>query len=501
MTKLSRWTAIYNPPMNEMKLQLSNPFAVQTPEDIEPADALALFVDVFTDFHKVLKPGHTFVHGPRGAGKSMMFRYILPDCQRLELRNINGKGSVADLEYFSVYIPIKLTNVKLTDLERLVDKHANHILNEHRLVSLILINLLVSLKRLFDDEAEILDRSEVKNFFSDVFCDLLADCGWEVDVTGLTEESDTNAYFHKMLTVASKIGRNFSKYTHRLWVSKEPVGYDGPILGYLDFLLPFVDELKSLSFMPNGPIFLLIDDADNLNETQKTILNTWVSYRTTSDISIKASTQLNYDNWLTVTGQTIDSPHDYSEVNISAIYTTSKGKYLERVEAIVRKRLDGYNIGIAPKDFFPPDKKQEEEIQKERESIREHFSTEGRGYRVSDDVTRYARPNYIRRLKSASKSGPSYSYAGFDQLVHISSGIIRHFLEAASLMYSNMQSRNPHSEITFIEPGIQNEVVRQLANQYLFSEFDKLQTGTGSEKVPLATARKLRNLIEAMGRT
>ncbi|MGE3467445.1 MAG: hypothetical protein AB7J13_10985 [Pyrinomonadaceae bacterium] len=35
----------------------------------------------------------------------------------------------------------------------------------------------------------------------------------------------------------------------------------------------------------------------------------------------------------------------------------------------------------------------------------------------------------------------------------------------------------------------------------MFSEFDKLQTGTGSEKVPLATARKLRNLIEAMGRT
>lgn len=488
--------------MNGMKLQLSNPFAVQTPEDIDAADALALFVDVFTDFHKVLKPGHTFVHGPRGAGKSMMFRYILPDCQRLELRNkTDGKGSIADLEYFSVYIPIKLTNVKLTDLERLVDKHANHILNEHRLVSLILINLFDTLEKLFSDDAEIIDKNEIKNFYSGVFCDLLADCGWDISQGDLDFDADGKAYFQRMLLISSKIGRNFSKYTHRLWVAKESIGYDGPILGYLDFLLPLVEELKRLSFMPSGPLFLLIDDADNLNETQKTILNTWVSYRTTSDISIKASTQLNYENWLTITGQTIDSPHDYSEVNISAIYTTSKGKYLERVKEIVRKRLNGARIYVDPREFFPPDEKQEEEIEKEKESIRRLFPTEGRGYRVSDDVTRYARPNYIRRLKSASKSGPSYSYAGFDQLVHISSGIIRHFLEAASLMYSNMQSRNPAGEVTFIEPGVQDDVVRQLANQYLFSEFDKLQTGKGSEQVPLVIARKLRNLIEAMGRT
>ena len=57
-----------------------NPFAVQTPEDMAAKDVNELFVDVFTDFYQVPRQGHTFLNGPRGSGKSMMFRYMEPDC-------------------------------------------------------------------------------------------------------------------------------------------------------------------------------------------------------------------------------------------------------------------------------------------------------------------------------------------------------------------------------------------------------------------------------------
>src|SRR4051812_36678096 len=87
--------------MSTVRRPPENPFAVKTPEDISAEEALSLFVDVFTDFHKVRDPGHCIVNGPRGCGKSMMFRYLLPDCQKLA-----SSSTLADLPFFSVLISI-----------------------------------------------------------------------------------------------------------------------------------------------------------------------------------------------------------------------------------------------------------------------------------------------------------------------------------------------------------------------------------------------------------
>ena len=51
-----------------------NPFEIKTPEQNSAQDVVDLFVDVFPDFYQVLEKGHTFINGPRGSGKSMMFR-------------------------------------------------------------------------------------------------------------------------------------------------------------------------------------------------------------------------------------------------------------------------------------------------------------------------------------------------------------------------------------------------------------------------------------------
>ena len=102
-----------------------NPFEIKTPEQNSAKDIVELFVDVFTDFKQVLEKGHTFLNGPRGSGKSMMFRYIMPDCQKIA-HDIN----IRDLDFFSIYVPIKLTSINIPDLGRL-EHHAKIILNEH----------------------------------------------------------------------------------------------------------------------------------------------------------------------------------------------------------------------------------------------------------------------------------------------------------------------------------------------------------------------------------
>lgn len=479
-----------------MEDRMSNPFAVQTPEAISADDVVFLFVNVFTEFYNILKPGHTFLHGPRGSGKSMMYRYMLPDCQRIE-----RKAQLKDLEYFAVYVPIKSTDLHLAELARLENKHANLLLNEHLLTINVAAKTFASLASLVTDESEGDYGQSVRAFYAGAFSKLLRSAGWEKPLPAISDNEGVPSIFEKLTEACEDVHRIVLQYLRKVAFSETAVSYDGPICGYLDFLLPLLQQLRKLPLMPDGPIFLLVDDADNLNEPQTTILNTWVSYRSSSDVSFKVSTQLNYKTWRTLTKQTIDTPHDYSEVNISAVYTTSKDKYRERVYEIVKKRLEIAGIDVLPEEFFPPDMEQEAKIDKIKEEIVENYEKEGRGYRARDDVTRYARPNYIASLKGKSKSASTYSYSGFDQLVHISSGIIRHFLEAASLMYGEMQSRYPDKPVLFIEPTIQNKIVRQMADHFLFSEFEKLEADEANENVPLDKVKKLRNLVEALGRT
>ncbi len=104
---------------------------------------------------------------------------------------------------------------------------------------------------------------------------------------------------------------------------------------------------------------------------------------------------------------------------------------MDRVSQIVARRLTKYGISVSPQVFFPPYEKQEAEIETIKGELRANWKEFGRGNRANDDATRYARPEYIRRLQDSSKSGSTYQYAGFEQLVHLSSGVIRYFLESA----------------------------------------------------------------------
>lgn len=478
---------------------LRNPFAVQTPEDISAGDIVSLFVDVFNDFYNIPKPGHTFLHGPRGSGKSMMFRYLEPDCQKL----VHNAGLNA-LEFFAVYVPIKNTELKLTELQRLENQNANIVLNEHFLVTYVAVRLWESLLKaqVIDENGE--QAARLKSYYDTELRRAFLRCGWTDPLPSLLPTATINDSFKLLQDIFADQYAALLAYFRRLAFTSGPVTYSGPLCGYLDFLLPLMKKVKEFVIMPSAPIFLLMDDADNLSRVQTAILNSWVSCRTSADVSIKISTQLNYKTYLTVQGRTIDTPHDFSEVNISSVYTSQKRGYYNRVSQIVQKRLTMYGVSRTPEQFFPPAQEQEDKIKVIAQELRANWEAEGRGFRASDDMVRYARPTYITSLLGKSKSGSTYKYAGFDQLVHISSGIVRYFLESASLMYGEMRSR--HGQVTEILPEIQDQIVRSQADQFLFSEFDRWSTDEaereeGKSSKVLDKTRRLRNLIQALGGT
>ena len=475
---------------------MNNPFQITSPEDMKAEDVVSLFVEVFTDFPKITDPGHVFLVGPRGSGKSMMFRYLMPDCQRLK-----NKCRLGDLPFLGLYVPLKNTNFNLAELHRLENKHASDILNSHLLTSHFALLIFKTLDVLTADVNKRADIRATNEFFAEVFAPLLARSSHRRPQKPKKALSSVRLAFRAMCAACTDLYNEVMDYAKRLSFSREIPPYEGTLCDYLSFLYPILCGLRELPYMPKGPAYLLIDDAHSLTQTQAAVLNTWVATRTSSNVSLKISTQPGYETYLTISGTPIDTPHDYSEVNISTVYTGSRrDKYRERVADIVRKRLALARIPGDPEDFFPEDKAQEDAIRQIAADYRErHKQGHGRGHRPSDDAVRYARPDYIRNLAGPRRASHSYSYAGFEQLVHLSSGIVRYFIEPAHRMFAETQSKHPHQDVQSIPSSIQDEVARGQAEQFLFDDLEKLERDRSPNAPPKEKIRRLSNLIHALG--
>ena len=223
---------------------------------------------------------------------------------------------------------------------------------------------------------------------------------------------------------------------------------------------------------------------------------------------------MRYKTRLTFGGQRIEAPHDYHDVDVSVLYTTQREHYLKRLSLIIERRLDVLaKLPPDAKAFFPEDEKQELEIRKiAHELLKQAEEGKGRGgNRPRDDANRYARPEFIRLLGGSRKATHSYSYSGFEQLAHISSGVIRWFLEPAAQMYSAQKSLLKDGDVKAIEPRVQDDKIREFSERFFFEEFAELKkeakeiTKRETEN-PLAKERetdyeRLEFLINAMGKT
>lgn len=475
-----------------------NPFQIKTPEKLPPDEAANLFVDVFTDYQKIKAQGHTFIMGPRGIGKSMIFRYLEPDCQC-----ISTKAKINQLDFLGLYIPLKSASfTTITELLRL-ERNAAHILNEHIMVTFVLQKVFSSLSNedLYEDNDEW--NISAQQYYYDEYLPRLP--------VGNYHDCHNKKIYEIFKVMAKQMNTFYSqamKYTKKLAFTKNIYPYEGPLFDYLDFVVPLVSKLSSIKCFPQKTIYFLIDDAHCLTSLQTQILNFWVSTRTSGDISLKISSQYNYKHYYTITGATIDTPHDYSEVDMTFVYTGSaRPKYKKRITEIITKRLLNIGIDKTVEEFFPCDKEQEEKINEIAENYRKRFDEgKGRGNKRGDDALRYSRPDYIKSLVGTAKSGSTYSYSGFEQLVHLSSGIVRAFLESAYKMYAEEMSRlgEDCQVISSISDSVQNEIVREDANQFLFDlqRYSKEIDGNLENQVdtyPKEDIDKLSNLIQALG--
>lgn len=465
---------------------MNNPFSVITPENISSDEIKNLFVES-PDFLNLQKKGHTFIHGHRGCGKSMSLQ-VLRTKNFIKYKNIT---KVEDLKFISMYIPIKKSVLANIELDRLKDDVLEKYFSEHMLCLHFAINICKELNILVQYDILNLNETEVNNFLQN-----LNFLGFDISL----KEGDNiflvlQKAFERQWLEDNKIRRNIS-----LIRNKEDIIEPSIFTTYHDFLLPLVEFIKNMDLngLLNKDIYLLVDDADNLPLIFTKTLNEWVLYRDIDSFSLKISTQLKYKTSRTISNNRIEKPHDYSEIVFSYVVSSEKKKeYQKLIKEIVEKRLNLVGLQTTAEDFLPGKEKQLEEINKIREEyIKKWDEGKGKGNQRTDDATRYAIPDYIKKL-GEKKQKSNYSYSGFKQLVNISGGIVRHFLEPLSVMYE--VQKNKTTIVTNIDSSIQDDVIKDLSDSFFTDQFEDLEkdlneTGEYDEKI-----KKLRNLITVLG--
>ncbi|TAV10202.1 hypothetical protein ELI37_06615 [Rhizobium leguminosarum] len=490
----------------------TNPFGVQNPEHVDAAYIAQNFVEMQTDFPRLTEHGNTFVHGARGTGKSMLLRSLEPRVMILQEK----AAKLKDLPFVAIHVPLRTADFGAPEFNR-YKGYAVNAIGEH----LLAMHIVLRMAQLLDNfSSDISARSA--RAFRDRFETLFKIAGGSVVQNSASASADEVSPFRRVADVCERDIFEVRQYLVRQPFKNANPDYQGALTGFLDFLVPLAREVKELDGLPRVPLFVMLDDADNLPIPLQRVLNSWVSTRSTSDICLKVTTQLAYATMRTLDNRIIESPHDYTEVNLTAVYTASLDTYSRRLEKIITKRLLNAGIEATVDEFFPLDASQEARLKAIAAEIREehgekNLSSEDQvgPARVRDEARRYTVPRFMREISGSSRSAHTFSYAGFRSLVDLSSGVVRWFLEPASRMYDRVISERLETldKVSEIPVSIQDSIIRDWSGEFLepltrqTTEISDAQTDL-SEGIASLHAdghetvlyEQLRNLIEGLGR-
>jgi len=146
--------------------------------------------------------------------------------------------------------------------------------------------------------------------------------------------------------------------------------------------------------------------------------------------------------------------------------------------------------------FLPPDGNEEQLFNQVKAETAEQWKKDGEPGRQRDYVYRYASARLFQLLREARRRK---SYAGFQNLVHLSSGVIRDFLEPCYLMFDACVAKGDEpKDITHIPPAIQNEIIYKYSEDFLLVLFEDIRKDLPPEK--WTQVEELRTLLESLGR-
>lgn len=475
-------------------MPMKNPFVVHSPENLSPQQIVDLFVEKYTEIETIKQRKHTLIWGSRGSGKSMMLKFLEPRCQAIKHGSLEEFLQQPD-PFLAIYAPIKEGHVNKSEL-KLFNEYARLALSEHLLNLTVADNLIRFLKSQFPPT--FFSKEEQLHFANTVaslFDRASIASSVESANTRVQQESDPLSWLTELfLSETTKVASFLRSAASR----RGELAYEGATSGYHDFTLPLMKAVQGFGKFHDVPIFVMLDDDYRLFKEQQTIINSWIANRDQSTLCLKISAEPEgHKTFKTRDGGIIEQPHDYSEVNVDELYTSKSTMYEEKVREIAEKRLQ---LSVVPTKqielLLPTDPHEDELLAELKKQVGDEWEKVGKPGPKNDYVTRLANARLFQLLKDTKQKK---SYAGFRYLVHLSSGVIRDFLEPCYLMFDQYVStgHNPQ-EISSIPPGLQNEVISRYSEDLLLTRMEDIRKSIPEESWPQLDTLQI--LLQSLGR-
>jgi hypothetical protein len=492
-----------------------NPFVVYSPEDLSPSEFMEIFVKEFTWINALETPKDFFIYGTRGSGKSMLLNYLEVGHQIYYYNNDPKKFFSDDRRHKYIGIMVHIKRLQL-DTDRYESIIKNNLDQDAVIMELCMSDVIMAIlyRILFTFGSE---SKELICYINSLNKDkIIAFCQRELNDLDLRkiynqnfDQCKDNADSFDLLANIFLKERERIKYYILDKFQNKTVAYSGNYSNF-DYLHKFIKRFKELIMQEDFSFYILMDNGDWTKNTMQLCINSLIAQREHRDVCFKVaineSTETEWDK------KGIQQTHDYSRIGIDELYSTQSYVYFDRIREIATKRLEQHCISGSIEDFLPESETEKNLLEKIKKELREKYEKEYKDkYKIipEDDndyvseaeyvnnrLSKNAQTELFRRLKKTAKS-----YAGYINIVHLSSGIIRQFLDICANMYEE-ESKNKGEPIKFITLKTQNQVIKRYADDFmreLETKFTTLERIEGKEEIA-KTYRELYNLIEALGK-
>ena len=197
-------------------------------------------------------------------------------------------------------------------------------------------------------------------------------------------------------------------------------------------------------------------------------------------------------------GTDVDETHDYTTLDLESLYTNHQEAYYQRVRAIANHRLSQAQLATRIESYLPVNPKDVADMELANSAEKRYWALP-EGQRPTDRVNfikKYAPALVFQEIRSQKGSR---SYAGFDNVVDLSSGIVRAFLDCCSRMYTKCLEANPDSEPDQIPISVQNEVIAGYSDEFVQSQLVAKIDALDPHNAERSDLESLYNLLKGLG--
>jgi len=438
----------------------NSPFSKRFGHDMSVKDVRTLFVEDRMLEKKFCSKQNTLIWGFRGTGKTMLLRYFDIEVRYDEVKNF--RKCINENKFIGIYLNFVRGAFDMPNLDPELDKHYQrtdipvlynrmaYTISEHFLISAILEKIMKKFALCADSSYET---SDYQSFVTDA-----------AKIMNITLRADDRCSNDLFEDLADKISSDRTIVANALasFSMGNKTAFD-PLQSYMTFEFTFKPIIESLQkrINKNIPVYLLLDDVNNLHTFQQKQINGWIGQRVHNLVCFKlASEPLEQRAFGTLfgTGRILQKVHDYDEIyldfdDLFRDFKTRKEIYAkianERIRHFFKEKHQVDYQGPWRDDLLPACIEQQAELDLITNELKQIYPESKREI-------------YRERWVELHKRGKR-RYAGMDDLTILAFGNIREFLLNCDSVFSVKAFDNVN--VKRVPPSEQDSYIRDLSKK------------------------------------